>query len=620
MLPTTGATRPSQPPSFRSRRLRHALALCLALLMPLTALAQPAQQELSAALMAGSVERVQAALAAGADPDARDASGWTPLMLAVAQRHMQIMEILLAAGADIDAVDEGGRTALIEAAFGGSPEVVRLLLTAGADPDVRDAFGRTARSLAVSQGHQAVVSLIDGLMAQRAASQAETEAEARAAAQAELRALAGQADGLRRARLQADLAAQPRIFLAIARDTPPVTVREAIELGADVTVLDDFGQSPLMYAAAGNEPEVIGLLLAAGADPNYATETGWTALMIALRDNPDPAVVRALASAPQDLLARNEDGATVLELAVLRGDPALVVFFNSLLTGQGLAQPAADPAAGPLAVPPADGAQPQAPVDAPSLGQVPVTPPPATPAPITPPPATPAPVSPPPAAPVGPAAPAVPGEASAATRALVSAILNGGTAADAQQAIAEGADVRSPYFSQTPLNWAIDRDRRDIARLLVASGARQAGGAWQPCGYAAGQAQARVQAFLQVDAAGQVESFMGMIDGFLWELQRRPALRRTSLSVEQAIMGLSSDTGPLDAFLALAVAWTGVDGSGFDAQGRMAASAREALYRFTFTDADGSLYSRRTAVSEANQRLLERAIAIYVNGGRVGGC
>lgn len=606
MSPTTGPTRPSQPPPS-SRRLRHALALCLALLMPLTALAQPAQQELSAALMAGSAERVQAALAAGADPDARDASGWTPLMLAVAQRNTQIMEILLAAGADIDAVDEGGRTALIEAAFGGSPEVVRLLLTAGADPDVRDAFGRTARSLAVSQGHQAVLSLIDGLMAQRDANQAETEAEARAAAQAELRALASQADGLRRARLQADLAAQPRIFLAIARDTPPVTVREAIELGADVTVLDDFGQSPLMYAAAGNEPEVIGLLLAAGADPNYATETGWTALMIALRDNPDPAVVRALASAPQDLLARNEDGATVLELAVLRGDPALLVFFNSLLTGQGLAQPAADPAAGPVAEPPADGAQLQAPVVGPPLVQVPVTP-------------TPAPVTPPPAAPVGPAAPAVPGEASAATRALVSAILNGGTAADAQQAIAEGADVRSPYFSQTPLNWAIDRDRRDIARLLVASGARQAGGTWQPCGYAAGQAQARVQAFLQADGAGQVESFMGMIDGFLWELQRRPALRRTSLSVEQAIMGLSSDTGPLDAFLALAVAWTGVDGSGFDAQGRMAASAREALYRFTFTDADGSLYSRRTAVSEANQRLLERAIAIYVNGGRVGSC
>lgn len=620
MLPIPGADGPTQS-THRSRSFWCAVGLCLAVTMPLTALAQPQQQELLAALRLGSVEGVQAALAAGADPDARDPSGWTPLMLAVAQRDLSIMEVLLAAGADIEAVDEGGRTALIEAAFGGSPPVVRLLLEAGADPDVRDAFGRTARSLAVSLGHQAVVSQIDAFLALRTASQADAEAEARAAAQAELRALASQADGLRQARLRADLAAQPRIFLAIARDTPPATVREALELGADVTVLDDFGQSPLMYAAAGNVPEVIGLLLAAGADPDYATETGWTAVMIALRDNPDPAAVRALASAPQDLLARNEDGATVLELAVQRGDPELVMFLNGLLTGQGPAQPAG-PVDGAL-LPPADGAQPQAPVDTPSLGQVPVTPTPATPPPVTPPPVTPPPVTPPPATPatpVGPVAPAAPSEASAATRALVTAILNGGTVADAQLAIHEGADVRSPYFSQTPLNWAIERDRRDIARLLVAAGARQSGGAWQPCGFGPGQVQGRVQAFLQVDEAGQVESFMNMIDGFLWELQRRPALRRTSISVEQAIMGLSSDSGPLDALLALAVAWTGIDGGSFDAQGRMVPAAREALYRFTFTDADGSLYSRRTAVSEASQRLLERAIAMHVGGGRVGGC
>lgn len=593
---------------------------CLLAAVALTpwALAQQPNAELLAALHARSADLVQVALQAGADPDARDPFGWTVLMLAVAQQDTEIIALLLAAGADVDAVDEGGRTALIEAAFGGSPAVVQQLLAAGADPDVTDAFGRTAMSLAAAQGHQAVVGVLDGLMAQRSADQAESEAAALAAAQAELRALASQADGARRARLQSDLAAQPRLFLTIARDTPAGTVREALELGADLNVQDDFDQTPLMYAAAGNAPEVISLLLAAGADAGHMTESGWTALMIAIRDNPDPGAVRALAAVPQDLLARNEDGATVLDLAVARGDAGLLAFLADLAAGQGLLPPpdgVADGAQEDAAAQPGEAQDAQPPAEAPPAQ--PVEPAPETPAaPVAP---APAPVTPPPATPAAPAAPVAPGEASPATRALVSAILDGGSVTDAQQAIADGADLHSAYFNQTPLSWAIDRDRRDIARLLVSSGARQAAGSWQPCAYAPGQALTRVQGLLLVDAA-QAEVFMTMIDGFLWELQRRPALRRTTISVEQAIMGLSADTGPLDAFLALVVAWTGIDATAFDAEGRMGAGAREALYRFTFTDADGSLYSRRTAVSEANQRMLERAIAIHVAGGRVGGC
>lgn len=55
-----------------------------------------------------------------------------------------VIRLLLAAGADANAVDFEGATPLMYAAEVGMPEVLRALLKAGADPDVQDAEGRTA--------------------------------------------------------------------------------------------------------------------------------------------------------------------------------------------------------------------------------------------------------------------------------------------------------------------------------------------------------------------------------------------------------------------------------------------------------------------------------------------
>lgn len=96
------------------------------------------------AARADEVERIKVLLKAGADVNARDKYGKTPLYLAMAGgRTPAVVEVLLDAGADPDSRDEKGRTPLHYAGPGKTPGVVAALVRAGADPNARTAGGMT---------------------------------------------------------------------------------------------------------------------------------------------------------------------------------------------------------------------------------------------------------------------------------------------------------------------------------------------------------------------------------------------------------------------------------------------------------------------------------------------
>ena len=60
----------------------------------------------------GHKEIVELLIAKGADVDAKDEDGWTPLHWAVVNGHEETVELLLANGSDVNAKDNDGETPL----------------------------------------------------------------------------------------------------------------------------------------------------------------------------------------------------------------------------------------------------------------------------------------------------------------------------------------------------------------------------------------------------------------------------------------------------------------------------------------------------------------------------
>jgi len=98
----------------------------------------------------GETESVQLLLAAGADPDLHDGyvNGWTPIMHALHKGQTETVRVLLAAGADPNVPANGGYTPLLMAAGYGNADAVTALLAAKADPRAQ-AGGETPLTAAV---------------------------------------------------------------------------------------------------------------------------------------------------------------------------------------------------------------------------------------------------------------------------------------------------------------------------------------------------------------------------------------------------------------------------------------------------------------------------------------
>jgi len=108
------------------------------------------------------------------------------------------------------------------------------------------------------------------------------------------------------------------VALSLVRTGTPQQIQAAIDQGEDVNAHDKLlGWTALIYAAAYNpNPEVITVLLKAGADIKARNKDGETALMLAAQYNQNPEVITTLLRAGADLEARDSSfGWTPLMLA-----------------------------------------------------------------------------------------------------------------------------------------------------------------------------------------------------------------------------------------------------------------------------------------------------------------
>ena len=108
-------------------------------------------ERLIAAAAAGDVAGIRAALADGADVDARDADGRTAVLTATVAGQTAAVEALIDAEANVDLQDDRLDNPFLYAGAEGLLDILRLVNEAGADPALTNRYGGTA----LHPGHRA---------------------------------------------------------------------------------------------------------------------------------------------------------------------------------------------------------------------------------------------------------------------------------------------------------------------------------------------------------------------------------------------------------------------------------------------------------------------------------
>ncbi|MET0365253.1 MAG: ankyrin repeat domain-containing protein [Sphingobium sp.] len=106
----------------------------------------------------GQAEAVEALLKAGADPCKPDANQGNTAQMGVAFKGNDALAArLLREKCNVNARNKAGQTALMMASLFGRTAQVDMLMKAGADPKIVDGSGRSAMSVAQVQGNGSVV-------------------------------------------------------------------------------------------------------------------------------------------------------------------------------------------------------------------------------------------------------------------------------------------------------------------------------------------------------------------------------------------------------------------------------------------------------------------------------
>ena len=126
--------------------MKHLLLTTIAALL-LVGCGESPNELLHQAVIDGNIEAVKQHIAAGADVNAKDENGVTPLHWTETE---EIAELLIAKGADVNAKDDwSGSTPLHPTATFGYKEITELLIAKGADVNARTGSGETPLDLAI---------------------------------------------------------------------------------------------------------------------------------------------------------------------------------------------------------------------------------------------------------------------------------------------------------------------------------------------------------------------------------------------------------------------------------------------------------------------------------------
>jgi len=125
-----------------------------------TVLQKKLNKKLLDAVYTDNMGGVEEALSLGADVNAADDDGWTPLIYAAYRGNTDITILLLKYRTNINAVDKYGNTALMTVCWRGNTDMVKLLLRYGADINIVSNDGNTALINACRKGYTDIARLL----------------------------------------------------------------------------------------------------------------------------------------------------------------------------------------------------------------------------------------------------------------------------------------------------------------------------------------------------------------------------------------------------------------------------------------------------------------------------
>jgi ankyrin repeat protein len=266
-------------------------------------------KELFQAVAKGDIGAVRVLLANGADLDAKDDRGDTPLIIAVGNHNVAAVKLLIEKGADISARNHYEETALFEAARSMDPDLLRVLLDT--NPDIKD---KNAALFEAAESAPVVLQMAGAPATPNVHNEPTPAVVTEAPWVKSVRMLLDSGANVEARDEEGD---SPLIRAASFGQTE--TFELLLERGAKINVRDKRGMTPLIAAACAcavatmnSTYDIMKILLERGADVNARTRDGTTALMMAAGSPDGPASVKLLLNKGADPMAKNNRGRTAM--------------------------------------------------------------------------------------------------------------------------------------------------------------------------------------------------------------------------------------------------------------------------------------------------------------------